>query len=157
MGPNQHPFAGQDRPPLSPKLLTHRHQAMNSNENLELKTIAALAAGRVPRHVKQGEVIFEAGDIGDKLYGVVSGQVQLRWGGDRVEVIGSGSCFGVGALVDREHRRFGTAVAVCDSELLEMNREEFLFAMQELPMFGLELLHDLELRLQKFMQAKVDS
>jgi CRP/FNR family transcriptional regulator, cyclic AMP receptor protein len=29
-----------------------------------------------------------------------------------------------------------------------MNRDELLFAMQELPMFGLEMLHDLEQRLQ---------
>ena len=34
-----------------------------------------------------------------------------------------------------------------------MNREEFLFAMQELPMFGLEMLHDLELRLQRLKQG----
>jgi CRP-like cAMP-binding protein len=121
---------------------------MNTNENLELNTIAALAGDRVSSRVNQGDVIFRAGDIGDKLYGVVSGQVQLSWGGDRVETIGPGSCFGVGALVDPEHRRFGTAVALCDSELLEMNRDEFLFAMQELPMFGLEMLHDLEQRLQ---------
>jgi hypothetical protein len=30
-----------------------------------------------------------------------------------------------------------------------MNRAEFLFALQELPMFSLEMLHDLEQRLQK--------
>ncbi len=121
---------------------------MNINENLELNTIAALSRDRASSRVNQGDVIFQKGDVGDKLYGVVSGQVQLSWGGDRVETIGPGSCFGVGALVDPEHRRFGTAVALCDSELLEMNRDEFLFAMQEMPMFGLEMLHDLEQRLQ---------
>jgi CRP-like cAMP-binding protein len=130
---------------------------MNLNENLELTTIAALANGRTPRHVNQGDVIFEEGDNGDKLYGVVSGQVELRWGGHQVELIGPGSCFGIGALVDPEHRRFGSAVCLCDSELLEMNREEFLFAVQELPMFGLELLHDLEQRLQKLKLGKADS
>jgi CRP/FNR family transcriptional regulator, cyclic AMP receptor protein len=121
---------------------------MNTNENLELNTIAALAGDHVSSHVKQGGVMFRAGDVGDKLYGVVSGQVQLSWGGDRIETIGPGSCFGVGAWVDPEHRRFDTAVSLCDRELLEMNRDEFLFAMQELPMFGLEMLHDLEQRLQ---------
>ena len=121
---------------------------MNTNENLELNTIAALSRDRASSRVNQGDVIFQKGDVGYKLYGVVSGQVQLSWGGDRVETIGPGSCFGVGALVDPEHRRFGTAVALCDSELLEMNRDEFLFAMQEMPMFGLEMLHDLEQRLQ---------
>lgn len=40
-------------------------------------------------------------------------------------------------------------MALSDSELLEINREQFLFAIQELPMFGLEMLHSLEQRLQK--------
>ena len=127
---------------------------MDTNKNLELNTIAALAGERAPSRVKQGDVIFREGDLGDKLYGVVSGEVQLHWGDDGVETIGAGSCFGVAALVDPEHRRFGTAVALCDSELLEMNREEFLFAMQELPMFGLEMLHDLEWRLQRLKEHK---
>jgi CRP-like cAMP-binding protein len=126
--------------------------AMTSSGNLELSTIAALAGERAPYRVNQGDVIFREGDLGDKLYGVVSGQVQLRWGHDRVEMIGPGSCFGVGALVDPEHRRFGTAEAVSDCELLMMNREEFLFAMQELPMFGLEMVHDLEQRLQRLKE-----
>ena len=129
---------------------------MNTNDNLELNTIAALSRDRASSRVNQGDVIFQKGDVGDKLYGVVSGQVQLSWGGDRVETIGPGSCFGVGALVDPGHRRFGTAVALCDSELLEMNRDEFLFAMQEMPMFGLEMLHDLEQRLQTMKEHMGD-
>jgi CRP-like cAMP-binding protein len=43
-------------------------------------------------------------------------------------------------------------VALCNSELLEMNREEFLFAMQELPMFSLEMMDDLEQRLQRLKE-----
>lgn len=128
---------------------------MTNIENLELNTIAALAGERIPRHVQQGEVIFQAGDLGDSLFAVVSGQVQLSWGAGLVELIGPGSCFGVGALVDPDHRRFGTAVAMADAELLEMNRQEFLFAMQELPMFGLEMLHDLEQRLQKLKEQTI--
>ena len=83
---------------------------MKSTGNLELTTIAALADERSPCRVHQGDVIFREGEVGDKLYGVVSGQVQLRWGGDRVEMIGPGSCFGVGALVDPEHRSAGSAL-----------------------------------------------
>jgi CRP-like cAMP-binding protein len=129
---------------------------MTNIENLELNTIAALAGERIPRHVQPGEVIFHAGDLGDKLYAVVSGQVQLSWGAGLVEIIGPGSCFGVGALVDPDHRRFGTAVAMADTELLEMNRQEFMFAMQELPMFGLEMLHDLEQRLQSLKEQTIE-
>ncbi|MFN5119034.1 MAG: Crp/Fnr family transcriptional regulator [Cyanobacteriota bacterium] len=126
---------------------------MNTNGNLELNTIATLAGDRAPRPINAGEVIFREGDTGDKLYGVVSGQVELSWGGKRTETFGPGSCFGAGALVDPDHRRYGTAVALSDGELLEMNREEFLFAIQELPMFSLEMLHDLELRLQNLKSS----
>jgi CRP/FNR family transcriptional regulator, cyclic AMP receptor protein len=122
---------------------------MTTSDNLELNTIAALAGDHVPSRAQQGQVIVREGDFGDSLFSVVSGQVQLSWGDDRVETIEPRSCFGVGALVDPEHRRFGTAVVLCDSTLLEMNREEFLFAMQELPMFDLEMLHDLEQRLHR--------
>lgn len=126
---------------------------MNLANHPELSTIQALAGKRPPRHLRAGEVIFRGGDSGDTLYGVVSGQVELSWGTDRVEIIEAGSCFGAGALADPEHRRFGTATALTETELLEMDREQFLFAMQELPMFGLEMLHDLEIRLQKLKQA----
>jgi len=129
---------------------------MNINKNLELNTMAALAGKCALISVKQGDIIFENGELGDKLYGVVSGEVQLNWGDHGVEMIGPGSSFGVGALVDPGHRRFGTAVAICDSELLEMNREEFLFAMQELPMFSLEMMHDLEQRMQKLKEQTTD-
>jgi CRP/FNR family cyclic AMP-dependent transcriptional regulator len=122
---------------------------MNSNPNLELKTIAALARQRPARSIKAGEIIFRDGDPGDRLFGVLSGEIELSSGGERLETLGAGSCFGAAALVEPEHRRYGTATALTDGELLEMNREEFLFAMQELPMFGLEMLHDLEARLQQ--------
>jgi CRP-like cAMP-binding protein len=71
---------------------------MNINENLELNTIAALAGKRDLSRVKQGDIIFGVGDLGDKLYSVVSGEVQLNWGDDGVETIGPGSSFGIGAL-----------------------------------------------------------
>lgn len=120
---------------------------MNSNPNLELKTMAALARRRPKRFIKAGEVVFRDGDPGDCLYGVLSGEIELSSAGVPIETIGPGSCFGATALLEPHHRRYGEATAVSDAELLEMNREEFLFAMQELPMFGLEMLHHLEERL----------
>jgi len=121
--------------------------------SLELRTIATLSQNRPTRRVSAGEVIFSAGDYGDELFGMVSGTVELSWGSALRETIGPGSCFGVGALVDRDHRRYGTATAITNCELLEMDRPEFLFALQELPLFGLEMLHDLEERLQHLKQA----
>jgi len=110
--------------------------------------MAILANGRELRTVEEGEVIFQAGDPGDSVCGIVDGSVQIAWGeGHGFETLGPGSTFGVSALVDPTHRRYGTATALKTTKLLEMNREEFLFALQELPMFGLEMLHALEERL----------
>lgn len=119
----------------------------------ELQTIASLSQNRPTLEFKAGDVIFSPGDYGDALYGVVSGSVKLTWGSRLHETLGPGSCFGVGALVDRDHQRYGTATALTDCELLEMDRPEFLFAVQELPLFGLEMLHDLERRLQQLKQS----
>ena len=86
--------------PASPGVLINKPTLsffMESTTNLELTTIAALAGKRKPEHFHQGDVIFKAGEIGDKVYGVVSGQVEMRWGDDRLETIGAGSCFGVAA------------------------------------------------------------
>jgi CRP-like cAMP-binding protein len=127
-----------------------------SSSTPEFSTIAALSGSRPTHRVKAGDIIFQPGDLGDVLYGVVSGTIALTWGSDLSETVGPGGCFGVGALVDPDHRRFGTATALTDAELLEMDRPEFLFAVQELPMFGLEMLHDLESRLQQLKSSMVD-
>jgi CRP-like cAMP-binding protein len=117
-----------------------------------LDTMRILAKSRPLSSFKAGEVIFRSGELGDCLYGVVEGSVKLAWDSDGLdgmfETIPEGSCFGVGALVDPQHRRYGTATALTDTQLLVMNREEFLFALQELPMFGLEMLQALDARLR---------
>lgn len=113
-----------------------------------LTTMRLLAQEQNLRSFAAGEVIFRAGDEGVSVFGIVDGEVGIDWGKDHQgETLGPGSSFGVGALVDNQHRRVGTATALQDTQLLEMNREEFLFALQELPMFALEMLHGLEDRL----------
>jgi CRP-like cAMP-binding protein len=126
-----------------------------SSINSEMTTMATLANSRTPRKLAAGDVIYRDGEQGNTLFGVVSGDIELSSGGTATEVIDAGSSFGAAALLDADHRRFGSAKALTDAEILEMNREEFLFAMQELPMFGLEILHDLEIRLQKLKAGPI--
>ena len=115
-----------------------------------IETMRQLADGRRLLQFGDCDVIFRAGEAGDTVYGVLEGSVKLSWGDDsQYELLGPGSSFGAGALVDPEHRRYGTATAMEDTKLLHMNREQFLFAMQELPMFGLEMLFDLDERLRQ--------
>jgi CRP-like cAMP-binding protein len=76
--------------------------------------------------------------------------VQLSWNGDQAhEQIHAGDVFGAGALVTPEHRRYGDAKALTNCRVLVMNREKFLFAVQEAPMFALELLASIDQRLRQ--------
>lgn len=123
---------------------------MESSASMEERTFRLLAEGRPLRQVRAGDVIFRSGDLGDCLYFVVEGAIVLVWEpGGLSETLGPGCSFGVGALVDPEHRRMGTATALSEGQLLVMNREQFLLAVQELPMFALEMLHDLDQRLRQ--------
>jgi CRP/FNR family cyclic AMP-dependent transcriptional regulator len=114
-----------------------------------LDTMRALASSGEVKHVPAGSVIFHSGEPGDCMFGLLEGTVDLTWNGDGGhERIQAGDVFGAGALVTPEHRRFGNAVASTDCQLLVMNREKFLFAVQESPMFAIELLGSIDQRLR---------
>jgi CRP-like cAMP-binding protein len=53
------------------------------------------------RDVPSGSVIFETGDDGEEMFGIVEGRVELRVPGGRVFELGPDDCFGEMALVDR--------------------------------------------------------
>ena len=112
----------------------------------------ALARKSEVHGVNAGDVIFKADDSGASMFGVLEGTVRLSWtnenGQEGYELIEAGHVFGAGALVMEGHRRLGTALAQSDCRLIEMNREKFLFAVQESPMFAIELLASVDARLR---------
>jgi len=114
-----------------------------------LHTMQALAASLPIRVLQPEQVLFETDEPGSSILCVLSGAIELRWGDVGSETFGPGEVLGVGALVSEHHLRHGTARAVVATELLEMGREQFLFAVQETPMFALELMASLERRLRR--------
>jgi CRP-like cAMP-binding protein len=114
-----------------------------------LDTMRALASSGEVIQVPAGSMVFKAGESGDCMFGLLEGTVDLTWNGESGhETIEAGDVFGAGALVTPEHRRFGNAVATTDCKLLVMNKEKFLFAVQESPMFAIELLGSIDQRLR---------
>jgi CRP-like cAMP-binding protein len=108
-----------------------------------------------PNHqnVKAGETIFAIGTVGELMYGVVEGTVEL-WVSDRVvETIAAGDVFGEGALVQIPHLRASTAVAKTDCRLALVDEAHFKFLVQETPMFALEVIRSLSTRLRKLKAA----
>lgn len=114
-----------------------------------LHTIQALASSLPVRCLDTDQVLFAAGEPGGSIFAVVSGALELRWGAGGSECFGPGDVIGLDALLSEAHRRHGTARALEASELLEMNREQFLFVVQETPMFAIELMAGLERRLRR--------
>jgi CRP-like cAMP-binding protein len=99
------------------------------------------------RAVPAGSVIFEAGDEGEEMFGVMEGSVELRVPGGRVFQLGPDDCFGEMALVDRSPRS-ASAVAVTDSTLAVIDRRRFLFLVGETPNFALQVMSSLAERLR---------
>jgi CRP/FNR family cyclic AMP-dependent transcriptional regulator len=115
-----------------------------------LDTMRALAEEGEVRTFEPGEWIFRAGESGETMFGLMEGSVELTWNtGIGHEEIKPGDTFGAGALVMPDHRRYGDARALTSSRILVMNREKFLFAVQEAPMFAIELLASIDNRLRQ--------
>ncbi len=115
-----------------------------------LDTMRALAIQGEVHSFEAGELIFRAGETGECMYGLLEGTVELTWNGNAgQELIQAGDVFGAGALVTQEHRRYGDATAITTCRVLEMNREKFLFAVQESPMFAIDLLASIDQRLRQ--------
>ncbi|WP_373479305.1 cyclic nucleotide-binding domain-containing protein [Geminocystis sp.] len=101
---------------------------------------------------KAGEVIFKAADKGDKMFALMKGEVELWLDNKVVETIHEHDVFGEGALVQLDHSRITTAIAKTDCQIAELNKERFLFLLQETPLFALEIVRSLSSRLRKVKQ-----
>lgn len=100
--------------------------------------------------LKSGEVIFREGVVGQLMYGIVQGTVELQVDGRTVEVIEAGDVFGEGALVQLNHCRASTAIAQTDCTLITVNESRFKFLIENAPMFALEVMQSFSNRLRRF-------
>lgn len=84
------------------------------------------------------------------MFGIIKGAVDLVVENQVVETINAGDVFGEGSLVRVQGTRASTAVAQTDCTLAVMDLKKFLFAVQETPMFALEIMYSLSERLRHF-------
>src|SRR5215831_17475218 len=96
------------------------------------------------RKLASGETLFNAGEPGESLFVVRSGDVELHikdTAGQKIvlTVARSGAGFGELALLDRGART-ATAVALGDTELLELGRDDLLLLFRKTPAAALQLL-----------------
>ncbi|MGF1541290.1 MAG: cyclic nucleotide-binding domain-containing protein, partial [Pleurocapsa sp.] len=96
------------------------------------------------------------GERGDVIYGIISGEVEILVNGKVIETIQKGDVFGEGALLHLDHQRDSDAITKTDSLLAFLNREHFLFAVQQTPMFALEVMKSYSDRLRRLRHILSD-
>ncbi|MCC0175617.1 cyclic nucleotide-binding domain-containing protein [Waterburya agarophytonicola K14] len=120
-----------------------------------VKTVEIFQTSPSPQTFAPGEVIFADGDSGDVMYGLVEGEVEITVNGKVLETIHQGDIFGEGALVHLDSKRASTAIAKTECKLALMERKHFLFAVQQTPMFGLEIMRSYSDRIRRLRQSVV--
>lgn len=89
--------------------------------------------------VDAGAVIFDEGDAGIEMFGIVDGEVELRAKGGVLGRLGPEGIFGEMALIDDSPRSL-TAAAMTDTTLATIDCQRFLFLVQETPTFAIDVM-----------------
>lgn len=105
------------------------------------------------RKFSKGGMILMQGEPGDALYVIAQGQVKVVIIGDDgreviLSVLGEGSFFGEMALLDNQPRS-AHVVAMQDSRLLQLRREDFQARLRSSPNVAIVLLGELSRRLRR--------
>jgi len=113
-------------------------------EQLTEEDRAQLAQVVDRRELAAGTTLFQAGEPGESLFVVSSGEVELfikDTAGQKIvlTVARDGEIFGELALLDRGART-ATACALVDTELLELDRDDLLLLFQKTPEAAVRLL-----------------
>jgi CRP/FNR family transcriptional regulator, cyclic AMP receptor protein len=105
-----------------------------------------------PQLITAGEVIYKEGQPGTVMYGILEGEVDLFVDNQVYETLKAGDVFGIRALIYETALRDSTAIAKTDGQLVYLDRERFYFAVQEIPMFALNVLRNYAERLRYLKQ-----
>ena len=122
--------------------------------------IDSMVAHAITRKVKKGTMLFRKGDMGTNLYAVCSGAVRIsapsRQGQDAVfNLIPPGEIFGEIALLDAGART-ADAVAIEDSELMVIERRDFIPLVRDNPEVAMKLIEVVCARLRKTSEQVED-
>jgi CRP-like cAMP-binding protein len=104
------------------------------------------------RTLKAGDAIYHEGDAADFMYGITEGEVEMAKHGKVYETLEPGQVFGVGGILGVGPRQ-SNAIAKTDCKLAYLEQKHFLFAVQETPLFAVEVMRNYSIRLRNLMDA----
>jgi CRP/FNR family transcriptional regulator, cyclic AMP receptor protein len=121
---------------------------------------ASLRQSMEPVKVGKGNTLFKVGDIGDRLFVVVSGKLKLGTTSidgreNLLTILGPGEMFGELSLFDPGPRT-ATATAVTDAKLMALSHDKVIGWVTEHPNVSLQLLGRLAQRLRRSNEVLAD-
>jgi CRP-like cAMP-binding protein len=119
-----------------------------------------MSTGMLGKEYKDGEVIVRQGEIGDCMYLIQEGEVEvIQRHGDRefcLSVLGPGDFFGEMALIEKEVR-VATVRAVGRACVLSVEKRAFIHRMHEDASFAFRLIKKLSERIRQLETVLVRS
>ena len=74
----------------------------------------------------QGHIIFRDGDVGEVMYFIKSGKVEIHTQkGEPVHILKHGDFFGEGSLLEGDNHRFSTAKCATPVDVIKIKRFNF--------------------------------
>ena len=116
-------------------------------EGFKISPELLASAGALTVRFGPGDVIFKAGDTPDKMYVVLSGEVEIQLKGTPIETVAKGDTFGEMALIDGSPRS-ATVVAKTACEVAAINKKTFVLLVDEMPYFALFVMGNMVNRLR---------
>ena len=120
----------------------------------EIKALSDKAAGPMTLEWKAGETIIDKGKTGNYMFLVVSGEADIRMGGEVIETVGPDGIVGEMALIDSPERS-ATVIAKTDIVLNPIDRWKFQYLTRKYPDFALFIMEVISRRLRR-MNRRMD-
>ena len=119
-----------------------------------------MSDGALGKVYKDGEILFREGDIGDCMYVVQEGQLEVVTarpgrGESRLRVLGQGDIFGEMAIFERQVRS-ATVRALGTARVLTVDKKTFLRRVQEDPTLAFNLVRMMSQRIRELSDRVVD-
>lgn len=100
------------------------------------------------QEVVAGQVLFREGERGNFMYVLMSGTADIVVKDKVIETAVAGAIVGEMALID-DNPRSATVVAKSDCEFLPIERERFIFLVQQKPEFAMHVIRVMADRLRR--------
>ncbi len=98
------------------------------------------------------KLIISEGDMGEELFMLIEGGVEIYTAGKKLDRLGPGSCIGELSIIDKEPRS-ANAKTTGPSRLLSIQRKDFLLTLRDNPAISINVMRVMAERLRKMIAA----